>query len=309
MDDWLITWNFTSPPYQPGALMSPSFWLQNKGESLLFMSHLELEFDFGTYDLQPVAGQVAPGRRTFLGTMHFTLPADVVGTKTFLVRYRMHAYSGRSWTDLGSSQADSPYFISVYPSPWYRVFVSRGLGVEDRTVGDPIVEMVKEWGFETETVGIPTPIPDDQVPLAVREEIMLADGVVAIATPRTLDALTGLWRTLEWHHGEVGIGFGIDKPLLILTDNRVALGGLPSYLGESQQTTVLGFDPYSLEDLKSRLGTVMPGFRTWIETKRRQEFVTAIGKLVLGGLAVVGGIAVAGHIGSASAESSKRVGA
>jgi len=126
----------------------------------------------------------------------------------------------------------------VYPTPFYRVFVSRGLSVEDRAIGDPIVEIIREWGFETVTVGIEVKVPDNQVPQAVREEIRKADAVIAIATPRYLDALTGLWRTLEWHHGEVGIAFGIDKPLLILKDKRTSLGGLPSYLTSLKQAPI-----------------------------------------------------------------------
>jgi hypothetical protein len=38
--------------------------------------------------------------------------------------------------------------------PLHRVFLSRGLLIEDRAIGDPIAEMIREWGFETVTVGI-----------------------------------------------------------------------------------------------------------------------------------------------------------
>jgi len=47
----------------------------------------------------------------------------------------------------------------------------------------------------------------------VNEEIRRANALIAIATPRYRDALKGLWGTLEWLHAEVGIAFGIDKPL------------------------------------------------------------------------------------------------
>lgn len=95
------------------------------------------------------------------------------------------------------------------------MFVSRGLRQEDKAIGDPIVEMIREWGFETVTVGIEVKVPEEQVIQKIREEIRKADALIAIATPRYIDALTGIWKTLEWLHAEVGIAFGIDKPLLI----------------------------------------------------------------------------------------------
>jgi len=126
--------------------------------------------------------------------------------------------------------------------------VSRGLSREDRAIGDPIAEIIREWGFETITVGIEVEAPEEQVPLKVKEKIKKCDALVAIATSRYRDALTGLWRTLEWLHGEVEIAFGIDKPLLTLKDKRVSLGGLPGYLSELKQTPIIEFDPYNLDE-------------------------------------------------------------
>ena len=57
-------------------------------------------------------------------------------------------------------------------------------------IGDPIVEMIKEWGFETVTVGIEVKVPEEEVPQKVREEIKKADALIAIATPRYMDYLT-----------------------------------------------------------------------------------------------------------------------
>ena len=165
------------------------------------------------------------------------------------------------------------------PRPLYRVFVSRGLSIEDRVISDPIVEMIREWGFEAVTVGVEVEVPRELVARKVREEIMEADALIAIATPRHLDALTGLWKTLEWLHGEVGIAFGIDKPILILKDKRVDLGGLPSYL-RFEHVPIIEFDPYNLEELRVKPAIVMPGFREWIETKRRQKFFAALTNLI-----------------------------
>lgn len=186
------------------------------------------------------------------------------------------------------------------------MFVSRGLRTEDRVIGDPIAEMIREWGFETVTVGIERQVPEEQVPMTVREEIRRADAIIAIATPRYMDALTGFWKTLEWAHGEIGIAFGIDKPLLILKDRSVSLGGLPSYLETQKQIPNIEYSPYNLEELRIGLSTAMPGFREWIESKRKQEFFNDLGKIAIGGLAVVGGIAILNGIIGALAGTSKK---
>lgn len=306
MSSWIIRWNFNKEVYNPGEYALASFWLENTGDTYLYLSELKLDFDFGTYNLENIGGMIPPRANKFLGNVRLLLPENVVGRKIFTIKYRMYEYINDNWVDFGYYQADKQYFISVYPTPFYRVFVSRGLSVEDKAIGDPIVEIIREWGFETVTVGIEAKVPDDQVPQAVREEIRKADAVIAIATPRYLDALTGLWRTLEWLHGEVGIAFGIDKPLLILKDKRTSLGGLPSYLTSLKQAPIIEFDPYNLDELRTELSTIMPGFREWIETKRRQEFFDALRRIIIGGLAVVGGVTILSGIIGALGGASKR---
>jgi len=299
MGSWIIRWNSDKESYSPGESALVSFWLENMGDTPLYLSELKLEFDFGTYDLKNICGTAPPRVNTFLGNVRLLLPENVVGRKIFTIKYRMHEYVNNNWIDLGYYQSDKQYFISVYPKPFYRVFVSRGLSYEDRAIGDPIVRMMREWGFETVTVGIEVKVPDEQVPQRIKEETKRADALVAIATPRYMDAFTGLWRTLEWLHGEVGIAFGIDKPLLILKDKRTSLGGLPSYLTNLEQAPIIEFDPYNLDELRTGFSTIMPGFREWIETKRRQKFFDALGRIIVGGLAVAGGIAIlSGTIGA-----------
>ena len=306
MGSWIIRWNFDKASYNSGESALVSFWLENTGDTYLYLSELKLDFDFGTYNLEGISGAIPPRANKFLGKVPLLLPKDVIGRKLFTLKYRMYEYINNNWIDLGYYQSDKQYFISVYPTPFYRVFISRGLSVEDRTIGDPIAEMIRECGFETVTVGIEVKVPDEQVPQAVREEIKKADALIAIATPRYMDALTGLWRTLEWLHAEVGIAFGIEKPLLILKDKRVSLGGLPSYITELKQVPIIEFDPYNLDELRMGLSTLMPKFREWIETKRRQEFFETLGKIIVEGLAVVGGIAIlSGIIGAIGGTSKK----
>ena len=306
MGSWDIRWNFNKSSYSPEEQAWISFWIENYGETSLFLSELELEFDFGIYALETISGIVLPRTTRFLGNINIGLPHNIVGRRFFIPRYRIHEQIHNKWIDLGYYRSDVQYFISIYPRPLYRVFLSRGLRTEDRVIGDPIAEMIREWGFETVTVGIEVKVPEKDVPMAVREEIKKSDAAVGIATPRFMDALTGLWKVLEWHHDEVGIAFGIDKPLLILKDRRVSLGGLPSYLEKSEQVPTLEFDPNNLDEFRMELSATMPGFRDWIETRRKQEFLDTLGKIALGGLAVVGTITIiSGAIGMLTG-SSKR---
>lgn len=306
MADWRLTWNFSKPSYSPGEQALVSYWIENVSESPLYLSNLQLEFDFGTYDFSSVGGMVSPRENRFLGNMWFQLPKNVVGRKFFTLRYHLHEFINNNWADIGSYASERQYFISIYHAPFCRIFVPRGLTIEDRAIGDPIAEVLREWGFQTVTIGIEVVVPEEQVTTRAREEIKQSEGVVAIATPRFMDALTGTWRTLEWLHNEIGIAYGVDKPLLILKDRRVTLGGLPSYLADQKKAPIVEFDPYNLNELGNGLSTVMPGFREWIETKRRQAFNESLGKLIVGGLAVVGFIAVINGIAGALSGSSKR---
>jgi hypothetical protein len=306
MSSWIIRWNFDSPNYSPGQCANLSVWIENTGSTRLYMGDFVLKFDFGTYDLTKIAGQVEPGATTFLGSVVLNLPSNVVGRKLFSADYSILEYVGDHWVDLGQKHLDRQYFISVYPQPLYTVFISRGLHVEDRISGDPITEMIREWGINTITVGIEVQANESQVAETVKQNIISNQGMIAIATPRSLDSLRGLWQTLEWHHGEVGLAFGVDKPLLILKDRRVTLGGLPSYLNASGQAPVLEFDPYNLEDLRARLTAIMPGFRGWLENHRKQDFSESLKKVAIGSLAFIGVITILSGIFGSSSEQSKK---
>ena len=287
---WVIRGTYNTQTCSPGEVAWVSFWVENIGDTLLYLYDLELRFDFGSYHLNISAGAIAPKENRFHGNIRFLIPSDVVGSKAFTIQYHMYRYSGGDWVDLGYWDGGQ-YFINIYPKPFYRAFVPRGLAPEDRVIGDPIVELVKEWGFETATVGVEIQVPEEQVPDAVRAAIKSSDAVVAVATPRFCD-LTGVWRTLEWLHAETGIAFGEDKPLVILKDKRVSLGGLPSYLGKMNQAPIIDFDQWDIPDLRLRLPDLMPALRQWVQTKRMQKVPGEIGKAIVGGLAVVGAIFV-----------------
>ncbi len=284
MGNWIIRWKFDKESFTPGESATVDFWLENTGDTYLYLSELRLVFDFGSYELKNISGIISPNQNTPLGNVYISIPKNVVGMTIFTINYHIYEFKNNNWIDLGDIPSKNQYFINVYPKPFYKVFISRGLRVEDRAIGDPITEMIKEWGFDTVTVGIEIKVPDNQVPQAIKEEIKKADALIAIATPRYLDALTGLWRTLEFLHNETGIAFGLNKPLLILKERNISLGGLPSYL---KTIPIIEFDPYNLNELKTTLSRIMPEFRNWIELHKREEFYDALEKILLFGAIVI----------------------
>ena len=186
--------------------------------------------------------------------------------------------------------------LFIYPRPAYRLFLSRGIRPEDLKIGDRIASIIRQWGFCTVTVGIEVKVPDHQVAFEVRRQILMSDAVLVIATQRTQDVITQTWKSLEWIHAETGIAYGFNKPLLILKDNRVNIGGLPSYLTISNPKLELPFDASNLGNLREMLSLVMPSFRSSIQNKSSEELIQTLGKVVIGGFAFIGVASVIKHI-------------
>jgi len=290
MANWILRWNFSKTTYQPGDTGSVQFWLENTGDTYLHATEVGLQFEFqqkqDLYYYSSCNTQVAPRANLYLSLFTFEIPKLIAGIVRYRVCYHLWEYDSlrRSWTDLGKSWSESNHYIKALPLPYYRAFVSRGVPPEDRVVGDQIVDMVREWGFETYTVGIEETADPSLLKEVVRDQIIKSDCLIAIATPRYLDALRGLWRTLEWLHGEVGIAYGKERPVLVLEDEAVTLGGLP---GEMKDLA-LSYNSLNLEELRQRLGGIMSPFREWIASRKRDEFLKTLAKigvpLLIGGI-------------------------
>jgi hypothetical protein len=89
------------------------------------------------------------------------------------------------------------------------------------------------------------------------------------------------------------MAFARQKPILILKDRSVSLGGLPSYLPPNTQ---LEFDPYNLNELKHRLSLAILWYRELIEMKNTADFYDNLKDLAIGGLAGIGGAVIIGGI-------------
>jgi hypothetical protein len=104
-----------------------------------------MNFDFSTYMLENmVGGMIKPGQDEYLGCARIKIPENIVGRRLFTLRYRVYEYVNGFWRDLGCYDSDKQYFVSIYPRPLYRVFVSRSIHEEDGWILNPIVEMIRE---------------------------------------------------------------------------------------------------------------------------------------------------------------------
>ena len=299
LSGWKIIWNFNNYCYSPNENASISIWLENNSDYPLYVSDIAIVFDFGVYYLGQLVGDIIqPMITNFLGSSNLYIPGFIAGRKCFNIRCRVYKSINNNWFDLGYHITTGPVFISIYPTPFYKVFLSRGIHLEDRIVGDPLAHMIREWGFQTTTVGIEVIVPKEEVPSRIRYEIENSDALIVIATRRSYDILTHTWKSLDFIHGESGIAYGIDKPMLILRDRSVSLGGVPSYLVSLGQSVELEFDSANVQHLKLSLSAVMPSFRTSIEGHNAQGFQNDLGKLILYGLAGFGLITLAGAVGS-----------
>jgi len=306
MGNWILRWQFDKPTYQPGDRVRTNFWLENTGDTILFASEVGLQLEFqqkqNLYYRKECSAQILPRAAQYVSHLTFEIPKTVAGILRYLVTYHLweYNYASKVWEDLGPFWEELKWYIKVLPVPYYKAFISRGLPPEDRLVGDQIVQMLEEWGFETFTVGIDEVVEPNALAPAVRERITSSDCLIAIATPRYLDALSGYWRTLEWLHGETGIAFGSSRPVLILRDQAVMVGGL---MGELRELSV-PYDPLNLDELRQRLGAIMPMFRQWIADKRREEFLAGLARI--GVPLLIGGI-VGFLVGSSRRQSQQKM--
>lgn len=296
MATWRLRWNFSQETYQPGSDGIVSSYLENLGDIPIFVSDIGIQFDWmkdkyyhSTLD-ENYGKVIQPHSTRFITTLNFNIPQTIAGQVLYKVCYHLYEYnrSVDQWHDLGESWSDEKYFMNVFPLPYYRAFITRSLRPEDRIIGDELERVIKEWGFTTKTVKFKERVSDVVLRESIRGGILNSDCHIAVATPRYLDALSGVWRTFSYLHNEVGIAFGQEYPILILLDKRVAIDGLPSTLREY----TFEFDINNYEEIRRRIGATMSAFREYIANKKWQEFTNTLAKIAVStGLVIAGGIA------------------
>ncbi len=167
----------------------------------------------------------------------------------------------------------------------YTTFVAKSNDPRDAGIIRDMIKQIQKWSLKINTVEN-EPNPDEKVPPAVES----ADCVIVIATKRDL-TVNGVWKAPEWLYSETGIGH--KKPTLLIKDKNVNVGGLLGLHAQVGKIYSIEFESSNLQELMPRLDYLMPFFRNWIRTRKRDEFVKKLVKVALVGAAVVG----SGYVG------------
>lgn len=205
------------------------------------------------------------------------IPSNITGTRTIdfaLETFVYHNEIGK-WHNYGFIKPEGIIPLYIKPEPVYRVFISRSNWEQDKPLINPIVKRISEWGFSCYTVGINVKAKDPNKPTPeIKREIARADCLIAIATPRDLLVKYGMWTAPDWLHGEVGIGFGKEKPILVIYEENIRLSGLPA------QFYHIPFSMYTLSQLMPKIDAIMPYIRKWIKKRNWDILWTNIFKSV-----------------------------
>lgn len=292
MPNWNLTWAFGKESYSPGdQYCFVNLWLENTGENHIFASKAVIQFDwmddmwFSTPDKWR-AVQIAPHKQEYLAKIGFSIPENIVGLHTYEFGIETGEFNPQveEWENPCILWGEPKYQIGIWATPYYRAFVSRSNDPKDKPSVDPIESIIMSWGFDPYTVNIPRIDPKDLDPI-IRDEVLKSDCVIGIATKRDLvydpETFTYQWRTLEYLHKEAGIGLGVEKPIFIIIDREmVDTNNVPISTALRGYETI-PFDPSNLQELKQQLDNLMPSFREWVKTKKREEFIKKVKKILL----------------------------
>lgn len=237
MSIWNISYNLNKTVICVGDKVILSLDIHNPdAEFYMYIDSVSLKGPKSfNYDYE-VKSLVSPNSKQNLSILEVSIPIDIKGEvemKLYVDTSRLTFKANSSEVDkfekLGTLVRKGPIKFQISPMPCFRAFVSRSIHDVDRPMVEPIVKMVQDWGFETNTVGININTfnekhrdPSD----VIVGEIIKSDCLIAIATIRDQSAFTGLYSTLQWLHSEVSFAYMQQKPVLLITDNRIDLKGI-----------------------------------------------------------------------------------
>jgi len=195
--------------------------LRNDDPGAAFVANVWLHFDWqGDLSYPIKLGKlIMPGSKKTVGPIYFEIPNNIVGARKYKVGIETfdQQYSA-AWAShelLWTGDFD----FQVEPYPTYTAFVSCSNRDEDRDIVDFIKSRIRIWGFDTITVGQEVKASGD-LAQTIQDQATKADCLIAIATPRILDAITNAWETLPWVHGETGITYGKEKPMMPIVEKN-----------------------------------------------------------------------------------------
>lgn len=266
----------------PGETLHIRLDLHNPTTQYLYISDIAVDIPWlrKPWCIQPKQ-IVAPNERRNLVSFNLPIPDHVVGRREirFHLQTFQHDSAFQRWLLPQWISSKPPMEIWTVCLPRYRAFVSRSNRECDKPVVEPIVEMIQQWGFETKTVGINIFEEEpERISKLILTEIVRADCLIGIVTPRDLSALDGFWKTFTWLASEASMAFTMDKPIFLIVDKMISTEG---FIAQKHLPKV-SFFQLDLPRLYADLCCMMPGFRKWIENRKRTEFFRALQNVISG---------------------------
>ncbi len=266
----------------PGETVHIRLDLHNPTFQYLYISDIETGIPWlrKPWRIQPKL-MIAPNQRRNLVSFNLPIPDHVVGRRE--IRFHLYTFQHDSvlqkWLPPHWISSKPPMEIWTVCLPRYRAFVSRSNREDDKPVVEPIVGMIQQWGFETKTVGINIfEERPERISKLILTEIVRADCLIGIVTPRDLSALDGFWKTFTWLASETSMAFTMDKPILLIVDKMIKTEG---FIAQKHLPKV-SFCQFDLPRLYADLCYMMPGFRKWIENRKKTEFYRALQTVING---------------------------
>lgn len=263
---WILNCSWNKGTFSSGEQANGYLLIQNTSGRPIFIQTMRLCFDWNSkVFLLPLRVHIPSNSQSYIPLQSINIPATITGKRKIHCELETFVYQNQTqrWGNYGFVRPNGNLFLYIRPEPIYRAFISRSNWQQDKPLIDPIVKRISEWGFNCYTVGINVKAKDPNKPTPeIKREISQADCLIAIATPRDLLVKHGQWTAPDWLHGEVGIGFGKNKPILVIYEESIRLAGLPS------QFYHLPFSMYDLPQLMPKVDAAMPHVRKWIEKQK-----------------------------------------
>jgi hypothetical protein len=245
----------------PGETLYAQFTLANALAEPMFIESITWNTNFYPVDQavrQEVKKIIPPHGQEYLAAGTIRIPDVPSDQYRIDVVARTLIYHGGDWVDLQIVPLTEGKTFLVAHTPRFRAFVSRSLRAEDLPVADAMLPVIQSWGFDTHTVGI-NEFESDPAKLSERvlAEVVKADCLFAVATPRDISQLDHLVRAFAWLNSEASFAFAVKKPLLLLVDQSVKLEGLLA----TPHLAPIRYDPANLPVFLGLLNVMMPFVR------------------------------------------------
>ncbi len=277
---WKLCFSWDKGTFSPGKQISGSLLVQNISDMPIFIRTARLRFDWSSNISITTQIHIPPDSQSSILLPPIKILHNITGKKKLQCSLETFVYKNKTqkWVNYRFVRRKGPIILFIKPEPVYKVFISRSNWEQDKPLIEPIVKRISEWGFNCSTVGISVKAKNPNKPTPeITREITNADCLIAIATPRDLLVKYGQWTAPDWLHGEVGIGFGKEKPILVIYEESVRLSGLP------QQFYKISFSMQNVTQLMYKIDAVMPYVREWIKNKKWDALWKNVFKIVTGG--------------------------